>query len=312
MTRDSVSVVIPAYNAGRYLGEALDSVLAQTLPPREVLVVDDGSTDDTPEVCARYSGRVRYARQENAGVSAARNAGLAAATGEFVALMDADDVCAPERFARQVAALRRRPDAVACLSGHWVFDRTRVTGRYPGSPADGDRPPAEVAAYLVAIPMTGLFRRAAADGVRFPTGVAVGEDTLFLGLLRRRGPFVILPDVLYGYRRHPASATSRHSVMAGVRQRVEWVRRHARAEWPDLDPGEFEDLVWRALAEALRGHYWARRKPEFMSLREILRTEWPTHLPPPPEANLRWYPGAAWWAKGVFDRVRRLAPGGRS
>ena len=105
----TVSVVVPAYNHARYLPEALDSVLAQTLAPQQVVVVDDGSTDATPEVLAAYAGRVTVLRQRNAGVSAARNAGIAHAEGDLVAFLDADDVWLPGKLERQVERFVREP-----------------------------------------------------------------------------------------------------------------------------------------------------------------------------------------------------------
>jgi glycosyltransferase involved in cell wall biosynthesis len=101
----SVSVVIPAYNMARYLGDALASVFAQTQPPHEVIVVDDGSTDDIARVVRQWADRIRYIRQEHAGVSAARNAGIRASVGEYIALLDADDLWAPEKLAEQVPLL---------------------------------------------------------------------------------------------------------------------------------------------------------------------------------------------------------------
>src|SRR5262245_15747118 len=109
MTSDSVSVVIPTYNCGRLVTEAVDSVLGQTVPPAEVIVVDDGSQDDTAERLAAYAGRVRYLRQENQGVAAARNCGVAASGGEVVAFLDADDVWHPRKLEFQLAALDRHP-----------------------------------------------------------------------------------------------------------------------------------------------------------------------------------------------------------
>jgi glycosyltransferase involved in cell wall biosynthesis len=97
-----VSVIIPNYNYGRYIAEAIDSVFAQTLPPHEVIVVDDGSTDNSPEVLASYGDRITVLLQQNQGVGAARNAGAAASTGDLLAFLDADDKWLPEKLERQV------------------------------------------------------------------------------------------------------------------------------------------------------------------------------------------------------------------
>ena len=105
----SVSLVIATFNHARLLAEAIDSALSQTLDPVDVVVVDDGSTDDTPAVLARYDARIRVLRQPNRGLAAARNAGLAATRGTYVAFLDADDVLAPAKLAEQVAVLERAP-----------------------------------------------------------------------------------------------------------------------------------------------------------------------------------------------------------
>jgi glycosyltransferase involved in cell wall biosynthesis len=97
-----VSVVIPAYNRAAYLAEAIDSVLAQTYAPTEIIVVDDGSADDTADVAAAYGPRVTLLRQANAGVSTARNTGVARANGEFIALLDSDDRWLPEKLTLQL------------------------------------------------------------------------------------------------------------------------------------------------------------------------------------------------------------------
>jgi glycosyltransferase involved in cell wall biosynthesis len=106
-----VSVVIPTYNRAAEVGNAIDSVLSQTYKPIEVIVVDDGSTDDTAERLKAYGGRIRYFRQANGGVSRARNAALAKTRGEFVAFLDSDDRWLPWKIELQVAALRARPEA---------------------------------------------------------------------------------------------------------------------------------------------------------------------------------------------------------
>jgi glycosyltransferase involved in cell wall biosynthesis len=106
----TISVIIPAYNRAREVGNAIDSALAQTLPPLEVIVVDDGSTDETPEVLARYGDRIRIVRQENQGVAAARNAGIAVARGELLAFLDSDDVWLPRKSELQAARIDADPE----------------------------------------------------------------------------------------------------------------------------------------------------------------------------------------------------------
>ncbi len=109
-----VTAVIPTYNRANIVTQAVDSVLNQTYGNLELIVVDDGSTDDTPAALARYGNRIRVLRQDNAGPAAARNRGIAAARGEFVAFLDSDDLWLPSKLERQVALLGRLGDSVPC------------------------------------------------------------------------------------------------------------------------------------------------------------------------------------------------------
>lgn len=106
-----VSVVVTTYNQAPYIEQALKSVLAQSYQPYEVIVVDDGSTDDTPSRIAAFAERVIYVRQENQGVAGSRNAGIRRARGEYLAFLDGDDLWEPEKLAVQVAQARRHPDS---------------------------------------------------------------------------------------------------------------------------------------------------------------------------------------------------------
>lgn len=105
-----VSVVVPAFNAGRFLREALESALDQSLAPSEVVVVDDGSTDDTASVLEQFHGRIVRLRQSNAGQASARNRGVGSATGNLLAFLDADDIWSREKLERQVALFEGRPE----------------------------------------------------------------------------------------------------------------------------------------------------------------------------------------------------------
>ena len=108
-----VSVVIPAFNAAEFLPQVLESVFRQTHPPLEIIVVDDGSTDGTPETMQRFQGRVHYLRKDNGGPASARNRGILQARGEWIAFLDADDLCLPHRLEHELAfAEKTRADLV--------------------------------------------------------------------------------------------------------------------------------------------------------------------------------------------------------
>src|SRR5580704_8461828 len=119
----SISCIVPVYNGARFLAEALESILAQTLPPTEIIVVDDGSTDATREVARAYTRHVFYVRQPHAGPASARNCGVGLATGDFLSFLDADDLWHAEKLERQMHALEANPAAGLCvtyLQDFWV------------------------------------------------------------------------------------------------------------------------------------------------------------------------------------------------
>lgn len=117
-----VSVTLVVYNGERDVAQAIDSVLAQNYPSVELIAVDDGSTDGTWDVLCSYGDRIRAVRQPNGGLPAARNTGLRHARGEFIALMDHDDLCMPERLSVQVAFLRAHPEVGLCGSDFSAFN----------------------------------------------------------------------------------------------------------------------------------------------------------------------------------------------
>jgi glycosyltransferase involved in cell wall biosynthesis len=118
-----VSVVIPVYNARDVIGETIETVLAQTWKDREIVVVDDGSSDGSGDIVRSFGERVRYVRQENGGVARARNRGIAESTGEYVALLDHDDLWHPTKLDRQVAVLDGRPEVGMVVTDVAHLDR---------------------------------------------------------------------------------------------------------------------------------------------------------------------------------------------
>ncbi len=168
-TGPTVSVVIPAYNAQGCVGGAIRSVLAQTHPVREIIVVDDGSQDATASVVRGFAAPVRYLHQPNAGVSAARNRGVREASGDWVAFLDADDHWLPEKLDRQMELLQTRPDL------HWC-------GCRPAYVKDGEPAPAEIPVPLKAFlraPAAVPFFESLRQGLVFQTsGVVVRRTVL--------------------------------------------------------------------------------------------------------------------------------------
>jgi glycosyltransferase involved in cell wall biosynthesis len=136
-----VSVIMPTYNYAPFIAHALESLRAQTYPHWECLVVDDGSTDATPEIVARYAerdARIRYTRQENSRQAAARNAGLRACAGEYVQFLDADDLIEAEKFERQVGYLEEHPEVDIVYGGVEFFRTAGPEGRPEAGGEDGE------------------------------------------------------------------------------------------------------------------------------------------------------------------------------
>ena len=129
-TNPIVSVIIPTYNRAGMLKEAIDSVLAQDYSDFELIVVDDGSTDETPQILNCYGGKIKRICQRNQGVSAARNRGIAAASGGVMAFLDSDDLWLPGKLTIQTEFLRSTPDALICQTEEiWIRNSVRVNPR---------------------------------------------------------------------------------------------------------------------------------------------------------------------------------------
>jgi glycosyltransferase involved in cell wall biosynthesis len=130
----TISVIVPTFNSARYLGETVEAILAQTRPPDEFVLVDDGSTDETVEVAAQYAPAVQVLPGDHAGTAATRHRGYLATSGELVANCDSDDLWLPTKLERQVAALDEQPElhAVGCLVDEFLSpdaDASHIPGR---------------------------------------------------------------------------------------------------------------------------------------------------------------------------------------
>ncbi len=209
----SVSVVIPAYNCAKYLPACLDSVLAQTVPPDEITVVDDGSTDGTADLLQQHYPGVKILRQANGGASAARNAGIEAAQYEFVAFGDADDLWHPRRLEHQLSTFADEPtlDLVGCVMAEVANDADCV--QWPEI-QQVERLEVDIRLTLrwggaIPLPTWLVRRRVFARAGVLDTSLPVAEDLdILLRVLAAGCRAVSLRNKLYGYRRRPNSLSS--------------------------------------------------------------------------------------------------------
>lgn len=261
----TVTVVVPAYNAERYIMQAVSSVLGQSLPELEVIVVDDGSTDGTRAVLTRVTdSRLRVIADSNHGPAHARNQGCRAASpgSRYIAFLDADDWWDEDKLREQVRFLEQHPEVAAAGSFmRYVSSSGRVLGRAGQVLADGDR--ARVAAgELFPFPMSSLVVRRsvlAESGLFDETFRYAGsEDLDFVSRLAGQGPVQCVPRVLGSYRVHPASA------MARERRRINFEARFVRARIARRTRGE--DLGWEEFRSSHRPTLGERRQDLVESL----------------------------------------------
>jgi glycosyltransferase involved in cell wall biosynthesis len=207
----SVSVIIPTYNYGRFIAEAIESVLEQTVKPLEIIVVDDGSTDETEAEVARFGKQVRYIKQENQGVCSARNCGVAESRGSFILFQDADDTSEPTRIEKQLAIFDNDSEIglVHCglrefsesSNGHGKIDIDGMEGWVADELLLWERP------VIVGPGGTIMISRKAFDTVGgFDNRLRVGEDWDFCYWVARKFKVGFVREPLVNYRIHPAAA----------------------------------------------------------------------------------------------------------
>lgn len=250
-----VSVVIPAYNSEEFIGEAISSALGQTLRVSEIIVVDDGSSDQTAEVAAKLGASV--IRQEHGGISVARNAGIRAAKHDWIAFLDADDIWEPKKIEYQWAAIRRHPDVglVSCHLSQWIHgspapdNASDVTGV-----ADNDAPmvyiPQAQGAFLIdrmtynsptmlirreLLLSVGLFD----EKVRYVEGVEC-----YLRVIARC-PIVVVELPLVRQRLH-----QRNTSANSVEMRLSWIKMVDRL---NAEPEKYPRGAAEALAKDMSG-----------------------------------------------------------
>lgn len=278
-----VTVVIPTYNQASYLGEAIDSVLSQDYPRLELVVVDDGSTDDTPSIIASHGARIVAIRQPNQGAANALNRGIQAASGELICWLSSDDAFIQGKVRRQVEAFAEDPDLGLCFTGFEVVDATgTLRSRHPDialihpdlfvsvfwrNPLNGSTAMMPRHVYQAVGPFNAELR-ADVDGEMW---------LRVLSAYRVRH----LPGVLLRYRVHAAAMSSNTTLMRGSKTAVRLARlrdgslvAHLRAAAP---PSAAATLAQMSLDFNRDSMPWLARELLFASLRQGLapRLQWP-------------------------------------
>jgi glycosyltransferase involved in cell wall biosynthesis len=254
-----LSVVMPVRNGARWLAEAIDSVVRQTLSDLELLVIDDGSTDETPQILREWlgrDGRIRLLRQKDLGLVAALNYGLAEARGRFLARLDADDRAAPERLERQIRVLDNDPSIG--LLGSWA-QRIDEHGRPRGSLKPKTTPQQLVDILTDANPFihsTIMFRTEIARGLGgYRIAFEAAEDYDLWLRMSEVTRLANLPEPLVQYRRHGGNVTTRKAIRQAfsvrLAQRAARIRRRTGCD-PATDLTSAPD--WRQ-PQALNSFY---------------------------------------------------------
>jgi glycosyltransferase involved in cell wall biosynthesis len=270
-----VSVVIPCFNQARFLRDALGSVRTQDWPSVESIVVDDGSTDDTFDVACSH-GATTVVRQENRGLSAARNAGLAAARGEYVLFLDADDVLLPDAVRSGVEVLARRHGAAGVGRRCQPMD---VDGR-PLPVTYSELQSADLYGQLLSnnvvwTPGAALFRRSSIQALGgFPLEHSPAADYAVLLALARRGQLIIDPRDVVRYRKHDGNMSRDPMLM--LRATLGTLRREQQCM-----PREYMPLL------AAGRRHWRQFYGEQLTV--VLRREWRTSRRAGPLLRGAWF-----------------------
>ena len=246
-----IAVAVTTYNQSRYVADTVSSVLAQSLQPSEIVVVDDGSTDSTPTVLADFRDRIRVIRQQNGGVAAARNAAVLACSSDFVALLDGDDLWHPDKLRRCARLLADYPDSSVLAhdierisADGQVLNRGEIAARLTdwrlGETAVVDCLERLIHGNLIWTTSQVVVRRTAYidAGLSDPSFAIASDYDLYLRLAAR-GPFLLDSHVLSQWRQHDESASGK-----GLRRECNWAvdmshvleKARTRRELTDYQP----------------------------------------------------------------------------
>lgn len=245
-----VSIIIPSYNAAAFLPASIESALNQTYPHLEIIVVNDGSKDNTEDVIKPYLPEIKYLQQENKGLSAARNEGYRASTGEFICFLDADDLLLPNKLLRQLEKFNQEPDLGVVISGYHDVERdgkTIIQTVRKNWNRDGL---SRMLNHEVFPPNAALIRRNALEmSSLFPEDISTGESQedwqLWLDMALNGIAFGSVEEPTCIYRRNVSSSISANLVKHndGARRVVRWLKQDPRAANFQHEVSRLSDII---------------------------------------------------------------------
>ncbi len=304
-----VSVIIPCHNAGAYVGQALESVLTQTDVPREVLVIDDGSTDNTADEVKLYAhrtrgdadGQVRLIEiKDKGGVSHARNVAIDQAKGEYIAFLDADDLWLPEKTARQMELFRRDPRAAGTHCRVFNFrDRINDLEREETEQSKDDPSLEELIRHHWVTTSAAIVSREALGGLRFDETTGHAEDMILFADIRMAGSWRMVDAPLLAKRIHPTQATGSawHRVWS-AETRIKWCRSRAE-KIGKQQAADLESELAKGVIGFLEDRYWRRELKDLDAMRQHVATLCPDAM------GKSWLHGQRLYPRWVY-RLRDL------
>jgi glycosyltransferase involved in cell wall biosynthesis len=219
-----ISVVMSVYNGEKYLREAIDSVLQQSYRDFEFIIVNDGSTDNSAAIINSYrDNRIKVVEQKNSGLAAALNVGINISRGKYIARMDADDICLPPRFERQLEFLERNPDHVLVGANAEVIDQDGILIYNSDYPCNWDEIKATLPFPLIFHSSVMISRAALLNSGKYNEAVSKlndFEDLLLWNKLVQYGKLANLPDRLIQYRLLPTSSTTKIGKLSRLKREL--------------------------------------------------------------------------------------------
>lgn len=273
MNQPVISVIVPIYNTEQYLRQCIDSILGQTYRDLEVILVDDGSTDNCPEICEEYKrkdDRIRVIHKENGGQAGARNCGIDTAGGDYISFVDSDDWLDKDMYQSMISAIEGSDADIACCGTTLVY----MDG-YSFSPPTEGRVylPQEALQDLLTTDIlrcevtNKLFARTLFEKIRFPKGRIYEDQAVVFQLIGAAKAVVHTGQPGYFYRRRPESSMAKCRPVDGLRlfhRNLKKIRRYLKTEYPSLLPAlkgyRAENHLWYLIMSIQGGISFSSRE----------------------------------------------------